>query len=192
MNIRYTTFILPVQITSARSHSDKNKRILYKKEFESYKNNKLYYVSFQGIKKLGINPKPRAYDTPIGVYTFPVNYIYTKQFNDTISVDIQEQPYVFLLKRICSDKKVLFLDRNISDSEFSSKLEKLKDVAREKYSGKRYFDEYILQEGLDNPDYKDYKVEDRVVKSKITNSAELYLFACFLSFPEIKTLHFFC
>jgi len=68
-------------IDEARSHPELNKKESVYEQIKKYiDSGKEYYISFTSIDKIGINPRSR-YNTPIGIYTYPLREIYESYEN---------------------------------------------------------------------------------------------------------------
>lgn len=123
-----------VNIYSARKNSNLNRKtdaLNYIKQ--KYNENDDLYVTFTDISKVGIRPMPLDKTTPAGVYTFPLSYIFTKEFQTNISLDIINRPLVNVLSIKESSKRLeipssLDLDGKLKDlQQFLDKKEWMLD-----------------------------------------------------------------
>ena len=81
-----------VSIVEARRNPDQNPKQPYlaeliKTRYENSSNPRLEFVSFKNIAKLGLNPDPQEFSTPVGVYGYPLEMLYKQaQTSDHIRV----------------------------------------------------------------------------------------------------------
>ncbi len=117
----------------ARSHPELNPKISAYKALEPYKNNPDIYISFTEIKKIGIKPLSE-YNTPNGVYTYPLKEFWKKYGVDkykSISKAAPfagDRPYIFILK---SKNKPIFIEdmyKNYTSKDFDRDMKKIKDM----------------------------------------------------------------
>ena len=152
-----------VTITSARKNPSKNQKLDYRKILEEYKG-KGYWISFQNITKFGINPNARDNHTPMGAYVFPLDYVYTNDFVNTINIAFQDAPYVFVVK--ANTNKILDLNKNLPN--FKKQKERIT----------KYFnapdDEY---ESYDYGNFKKLKLRG----GTCTTAGDLYIYTCYLA-----------
>lgn len=80
-----------------RSNAEKNSKIEPEAQLKDYaKDADKLYASYTMIDKIGVNPKSDHKGTPIGIYTYPLDYVLRKGIHD---VPYQsEAPYIWLLK----------------------------------------------------------------------------------------------
>ena len=64
-------------ITEARSHSNLNPKITLFENLYQFRNNKDYFVTFNSISKVGINPNSK-WRSISGVYAYPLDFILHK------------------------------------------------------------------------------------------------------------------
>ena len=152
-----------ITITSARKNPLKNKKINYRKILEKYKG-KNYYVSFQNITKLGINPNSRDNHTPMGVYVFPLDYIYTNDFVKTVHIKFQDAPYVFVVK--ANTNKILNLNKDLLDKKQIEKVTEYFNAPNDHNHNSYYYHEF-----------KKMKLQG----DTCTTAGDLYIYTCYLA-----------
>jgi hypothetical protein len=102
-NSRFRKDIMLTNLTEKRRNPDQNPRISAYEALKPYKDDDSYFISFTAIDKLGINPKSK-YDTPLGIYSYPLKDIWKKYKIDYLkSVGkavpfAGENPYIWLIK----------------------------------------------------------------------------------------------
>ena len=90
-------------LIEARKNPELNTRVSAYETLKPYSTNEDYYISFTKIDKIGINPKSH-YETPLGIYTYPLSAIWSKYDVDKkMSVGkavpfAGQQPYIWLIK----------------------------------------------------------------------------------------------
>jgi hypothetical protein len=125
--MEYTKF--PVQ--SARKNPELNPKVSVIDALLPYKDDSTLFISFTDINKIGINPK-YSYDTPIGIYAYPLKWAYNKIVDKTIPFAMN-RPLIHLLKITANPREILS-NRTYSSSKFRTdrkKLEKIFNFARE-------------------------------------------------------------
>lgn len=81
-----------LQIVEARRNPEQNPKQPYlaeliKDRYENSSNPELEFVSFRNINKLGVNPDPYEFSTPVGVYGYPLEMLYKQaQTSDSVRV----------------------------------------------------------------------------------------------------------
>jgi len=94
MNIKELILKEFINLFEKRSHPELNiKETTYEQLKKYLDSGKEYYISFTQIDKIGINPLSR-YNTPIGIYTYPLQEIY-KNYKNT-DKDWDENKDVFV------------------------------------------------------------------------------------------------
>jgi hypothetical protein len=92
-----------VNLMEARKNPELNPKISAYEALKPYSKDDNYYISFTAIDKIGINPKS-PYDTPLGIYAYPLKAIWKEYFVDMLrsvgkSVPFAgNSPYVWLIK----------------------------------------------------------------------------------------------
>ena len=95
----------------------------------NFKNPKQLFVTFVSVDKVGLNPKSQ-YDTPIGVYTYPLEYVFDEEDVPFRGDDSEKSSKIKVLKQLSN--KVLSND--LGDAEYQSKIKQIKNII--KTSGK--------------------------------------------------------
>ena len=95
----------------------------------NFKNPKQLFVTFVSVDKVGLNPKSK-YDTPIGVYTYPLEYVFDEEDVPFRGDDSEKSSKIKVLKQLSN--KVLSND--LGDAEYQSKIKQIKNII--KTSGK--------------------------------------------------------
>lgn len=118
-----------IQLIEARSHTDMNPKISAYDALKPYSNNPDYFISFTKLDKLGINPKSK-YDTPLGIYTYPLKDIW-KEYRVDQKKSVGQavpfagtSPYIWLVKVDQSKKFVndMYSDYGSNDYDKDKQL----------------------------------------------------------------------
>lgn len=158
------------QLFEKRRNPDMNKVPTYMEVITKYANlpnSDEYYVSFTDLPKIGINPAPRWRDTPIGVYAYPIKYVFD------------------------NGGKVLFSNRKYANiiQETMPPFNKVKPTEEDLVHARKIFKDYLLEK-LKDSEYYDYvvqDVEDYVTKPVWTTiAAEIYQTASLLASYAIR------
>ena len=116
-------------LLEARRNPELNPKISLNAELKAYvdKFGKSGFISFTSIDKLGINPGS-DYDTPIGIYAYPVMYAYHDVLGDDQHARrlpfAGENPYATLF----SAKNGVIDLHTFSESDLASAIKKLKSI----------------------------------------------------------------
>ena len=143
-----------ISVNSARKNAGMNKKSdAFNYIKQKYGNRDNLYITFTDISKVGIRPLPLAKDTPVGVYTFPLSYLFTEEFQTLISLDIANRPILNVLSIKESPSNILEIPSSINLEN------KLKD----------------LQQFIDNKKWKleddiEYLIQD--VKNTLSNKSD--------------------
>lgn len=89
---------------------------------QSYKDDPMVFVSFSSLPKLGINPRT-DYNTPAGIYTYPIKDIWHQIEDDTIPY-ASERPYAVVV-RPRTAQGILDVD-SYTEAEYQQHLFRLK------------------------------------------------------------------
>ena len=123
------------EIVEARRNPEQNPKVSTLEELEKYAGRDDVFVSFTsdvgkmshgnngkniGGSKLGINPKSE-WDTPIGIYTYPVDYVLRKKGKVPFA---EKEPFLYVVQ---PTKPLLDLN-NYSETDFKRDSEKLIDM----------------------------------------------------------------
>lgn len=118
----------------------KNKELWFDYLKDNFKKPDNLFVTFVYQDKVGINPKS-IYDTPIGVYTYPLDFIYDEE--DVPFRGEQKPNKIKVLKQLSN--KVLSND--LSDGEYERQIKKIEKLVEESdkysYTFKKGLKEYI-------------------------------------------------
>ena len=90
----------------------------------NFKNPKQLFVTFVSVDKVGLNPKSQ-YDTPIGVYTYPLEYVFDEEDVPFRGDDSEKSSKIKVLKQLSN--KVLSND--LGDSEYQSKIKQGRNIS---------------------------------------------------------------
>lgn len=101
----------------------KNKELWFDYLKDNFKKPDNLFVTFVYQDKVGINPKS-IYDTPIGVYTYPLDFIYDEE--DVPFRGEQKPNKIKVLKQLSN--KVL--SNEISDSEYERQIKKIEKIMK--------------------------------------------------------------
>lgn len=101
----------------------KNKELWFDYLKDNFKNPDNLFVTFVYQDKVGINPKS-IYDTPIGVYTYPLDFIYDEE--DVPFRGEQKPNKIKVLKQLSN--KVL--SNEIGDSEYERQIKKIEKIMK--------------------------------------------------------------
>lgn len=112
------------ELNEKRKSRDLDKNVL--DELKNYINNG-HYMSYTVIDKLGINPRT-GYDTPIGIYSYPINDAIYDSIDKKRSLDavpyMGEAPFVWIFKPKNSQRG-LYLSEYVQD-DLENDVKKLK------------------------------------------------------------------
>lgn len=75
--------IFNYEVDGARRNPELNKKISIIDQLSPYKDDPSYFISFTDINKIGLNPST-TYDTPLGIYTYPLKEIWNDFVNNEI------------------------------------------------------------------------------------------------------------
>lgn len=118
----------------------KNKELWFDYLKANFKKPDNLFVTFVYQDKVGINPKS-IYDTPIGVYTYPLDFIFDEE--DVPFRGDQKPNKIKVLKQLSN--KVLSND--LSDGEYERQIKKIENIVEESdkysYTFKKGLKEYI-------------------------------------------------
>jgi len=118
----------------------KNKELWFDYLKDNFKKPDNLFVTFVYQDKVGINPKS-IYDTPIGVYTYPLDFIYDEE--DVPFRGDQKPNKIKVLKQL-SNK---ILSNELGDSEYERQIKKIENIVEESdkysYTFKKGLKEYI-------------------------------------------------
>lgn len=102
------------QLNEERKNPSLNPKISAYESLKPYSDKENYYISFTEIDKIGINPRSK-YDTPLGIYTYPIKQIWKeyeidkyKRLKGAIPF-AGGSPYIWVIKPK-SNKNVLHMD----------------------------------------------------------------------------------
>lgn len=139
-------------ISEARRNPDhpaQQKQSSYE-HMKKYSDDDSIFVSYTQIDKLGINPRS-SYNTPIGIYTYPLKIVFKKYIEPTKNVRrvpfAGRQPYIQVAK-LDSNVKILSIP-NYNKSDFEKDLDKLYQWVEDKklnlYKPRSDFDYYVRE-----------------------------------------------
>lgn len=117
-----------VSVMGARSHQEKNVKIknvdVLKKYYEQDSTETpTYFISYTDINKIGINPSTE-YKTPIGIYTYPLVYMYEAVTQNAVPFASDRQ-YIQLVKRT-TDK--ILQTKTYNKKTYEANVRKLEDL----------------------------------------------------------------
>lgn len=114
-------------LQEARKNPEKNPKVNIISVLEPYKDKSMYFIHFTDIPKLGINPQQK-YDTPMGIYSYPLKEIWNKLITDRIPFR-GDSKYVFLFK-YTGDK---YLDvSKYNASNYKKDCEKIYNIIKDR------------------------------------------------------------
>lgn len=102
----------------------KNKEIWFdylKEKYSKSKDLDKLYISFVNVDKVGINPKS-PYDTPIGVYTYPLEWVLE---NEDVPFRGEVKPKKVKVLKAISGK---VLNNDLTEAEYDKLIEKLRNL----------------------------------------------------------------
>lgn len=114
--------IFNYEVDGARRNPELNKKISIIDQLSPYKDDPSYFISFTDINKIGLNPST-TYDTPLGIYTYPLKEIWNDFVNNEIPF-AGDRTYVQLL--CISTSKIL--DETYSESSYRKDMMKIKKL----------------------------------------------------------------
>lgn len=118
----------------------KNKELWFDYLKANFKKPDNLFVTFVYQDKVGINPKS-IYDTPIGVYTYPLDFIYDEE---DVPFRGDKKPNKIKVLKQLSNK---VLSNDLSDGEYERQIKKIENIVEESdkysYTFKKGLKEYI-------------------------------------------------
>lgn len=105
----------------------KNKELWLDYLKNNFKNPENLFVTFVSVDKVGLNPKT-PYDTPIGVYTYPLDFIFEEE-----DVPFRGETKSSKIK-VLKNKTNKILSNDLSDGEYEKKIKQIENLM--KTSGK--------------------------------------------------------
>lgn len=128
---------------------------------------KTTYFTFTNVHKLGINPINRYYETPIGIYSYPLQYYFDsiKKTKDFSSIPFQSKAEficVFIVKD--TSKRIIHFD-SYSEDDFKEDLKSLESI----------YSSMIINQSLNHGEEREKEREEKKARVK-----------SFLSFIEDK------
>lgn len=118
----------------------KNKELWLDYLKNNFKNPENLFVTFVSVDKVGLNPKS-PYDTPIGVYSYPLDFIFEEE-----DVPFRGETKSSKIK-VLKNKTNKILSNDLSDGEYEKKIKQIENIVNdsEKYSYtfKKAIKEYI-------------------------------------------------
>lgn len=118
----------------------KNKELWFDYLKDNFKKPDNLFVTFVYQDKVGINPKS-IYDTPIGVYTYPLDFIYDEE---DVPFRGDKKPNKIKVLKQLSNK---VLSNDLSDGEYERQIKKIENIVEESdkysYTFKKGLKEYI-------------------------------------------------
>jgi hypothetical protein len=150
-------------------HPAQQKETAYE-QIKKYSDDENIFISYTSIDKLGINPTSQ-YNTPIGIYTYPLKIVFKKYIEPNKSVKkvpfAGNQPFI-QVARLDNNVKVMNID-TYTKSEFEEDIEKLYKWVQDKqislYTLRTDFDFYVNE-------YSD-KARNNLYAGKIWNVTRL-------------------
>ncbi|MDX8383313.1 MAG: hypothetical protein R8M45_04470 [Ghiorsea sp.] len=130
-------------ISEARSHSASNPKISAYDALEGYKDDPDIYISFTDVDKIGINPNS-TYNTPIGIYTYPLKEIWKGFNHKSRRVDVpfaQYSEHIWIIKPR-GGKFVKDLYKDYNSKSYDTDMDKIRKI----YSSVKNI-EAIIDEG---------------------------------------------
>lgn len=112
-------------ILEARRNPEKNPKISIVQALEPYKNDPDIYISFTEVDKIGINPKS-SFNTPNGIYTYPLKEIWKHVENDTIPFG-DDRRFCWIIKRN-KGNFVNDLSKDYKDSDYKKDIKKIEKM----------------------------------------------------------------
>lgn len=117
-------------------------------QVKKYSNDDSIFISYTSIDKLGINPSSR-YNTPIGIYTYPLKTVFQKYIEPTKDVKkvpfAGNQPFIQVAK-LDKNVKTMSID-TYTENDFNQDIEKLYKWVEEKnirlFTPRNDFDYYV-------------------------------------------------
>jgi hypothetical protein len=118
----------------------KNKELWFDYLKDNFKKPDNLFVTFVYQDKVGINPKS-IYDTPIGVYTYPLDFIYDEE---DVPFRGEKKPNKI---KVLKNKTNKILSNDLSDGEYEKKIKQIEKFVEESdkysYTFKKGLKEYI-------------------------------------------------
>jgi len=118
-----------IYLREKRSHPDINKKISGYEALLPYKNDPDIYISYTSLKKIGINPSSK-YNTPIGIYTYPLKEIFPMIAKAADSGNVPfggNNPYIWILRS--KNKKIFVKDvYKYSSKDYNRDIKKIKKL----------------------------------------------------------------
>jgi ankyrin repeat protein len=106
-------------LIEARRNPELNPKINLLDIIKKYKDDPDVYISYRSIDKIGINPMSK-FNTPNGIYTYPLKEIYDKIYNNIEDVPFAgKEPYIYVIKLKSQYKKSFINDLY---TEYDSKM----------------------------------------------------------------------
>lgn len=132
MNLFDTIYLDLIQ--EKRKNPELNPKIHITDVFEKYKDDPDVYISYidayKGAPKIGINPTSH-FNTPLGVYTYPLNQIYYSRHSiKTSPGDVPfggNRPYIAVLRKKPGTKFVDNMYTDYDSSDYDNDIKKLKE-----------------------------------------------------------------